>query len=71
MGYIGEDEPFPCGSVLKKFEGTIFHLNDLQIRPTKIHRENWFNSAWRCATFDGENVRTREPVTMILHVQSV
>ena len=71
MGYISEDEPFPCGTVLEKFEDTIYHLNDLQIRPTKIHREGAFDDTWRIAIFDAENVQTGEPVTLILRVESV
>jgi hypothetical protein len=71
MGYIDESHPFSCGSVLKKFQGTIYHLHDLQIRPTRIRREDILGKSWRCATFDAENVQTGEPVILLLRVESV
>ena len=71
MGYIDESYPFICGSVLKKFIGTIYHLNGLQIRPTSIRREDFLGKPWRCATFDAENVQTGEPVILMLCVELV
>lgn len=62
------DYDFPHGSVLKKFEGTIYHINNMQIRPTRIQNEELHagGMARRDATFDAENVKTGEPVILKL-----
>lgn len=64
-----DDIPFRLGSVLRKFEGTIFHLDVYtQIRPTKIRREE-LDEYQRKAIFDAEDVTTGESVIFMLYVQ--
>lgn len=64
-----DDIPFRLGSVLRKFEGTIFHLDVYtRIRPTKIHREE-LDEYQRKAIFDAEDVTTGESVIFMLYVQ--
>ncbi|RMJ27569.1 hypothetical protein PHISP_01557 [Aspergillus sp. HF37] len=62
------DDPFPHGTVLKKFEGTIYELGDKQFRSTSIQKEQLevMGIARRDATFDAENVKTGEPVVLKL-----
>lgn len=68
-----ENEPgysFPHGSILKKFEGTIYHLGDMQFRPTKVLSEQLIGGiARRDATFDAENVKAKEPVTLKIRAE--
>jgi hypothetical protein len=63
--------PFPHGSVLKKFEGTIYQIGDQQFRPTRIRREQLEAGgiARRDATFDAENVQTKEPVVLKIRAE--
>lgn len=65
--------PFPHGSVLKKFEGTIYQLGDMQFRPTKIICEELGVSgiARRDAIFDAENVNTGELVVLKLGAEYI
>lgn len=61
-----DGKPFPHGATLKKFEGTIYKIGDMEFRPTKIRREQLqsMGVSRREAVFDAENVQTGEPVIM-------
>ena len=68
-----DNHPFPHGSVLKKFEGTVYHIGGMQFRPTEIQTEQLHTGGIvrRDATFDAENVKTGEPVILKLRSEYI
>lgn len=67
---INEDHPFLHGTTLKKFEGKVYQIYDMEFRPTKIKSEYLHAGVTqREATFDAENVQTGEQVTLKLFTE--